>query len=88
MIIITGKAGLIGSTDGPRLRLAVYWRMNHQRSVGKTIERSQGLQITYLEEITYRHNWFDSNEFASPTQALAKNGYGQYQHYLLKETVH
>ena len=51
----------------------------------ETIERRQGLKVSCPEEIAWRQNWIDDVQLERLAQPLAKNGYGQYLHNLLKE---
>jgi glucose-1-phosphate thymidylyltransferase len=44
----------------------------------KTVEDRQGLKIACLEEIAWRMNFINDDQFRALGETLAKNGYGQY----------
>lgn len=52
-----------------------------------TLEARQGLKVACLEEIAYRRGWIDAVQLEKLAQPLLKNGYGQYLHRLVKETI-
>jgi len=53
-----------------------------------TIEKRQGLKVACPEEIAWRQNWVNDEEFEQLAQNYAKTGYGQYLFNLLKEKVY
>ncbi|MBI4741647.1 MAG: glucose-1-phosphate thymidylyltransferase RfbA [Betaproteobacteria bacterium] len=53
----------------------------------ETIEKRQGLKVACPEEIAWRNGWIDDAALEALAQPLAKTGYGQYLHGLLREKV-
>ncbi len=53
----------------------------------ETIEKRQGLKVACPEEIAWRNGWIDDDALEALAQPLAKTGYGQYLHGLLREKV-
>ncbi|MCG3677404.1 glucose-1-phosphate thymidylyltransferase RfbA [Aliarcobacter butzleri] len=51
----------------------------------QTIEHRQGYKIACLEEIAYNNGWITKEKILEIAKPLAKNGYGQYLYYLVKE---
>ncbi len=51
----------------------------------QTIEHRQGLKVCCPEEIAYRRGYINAEQLQKLAAPLAKNGYGQYLHNLLKE---
>ena len=52
-----------------------------------TIENRQGLKVAVPEEIAWRAGWISDAQLEKLAAPLAKSGYGQYLHRLLKEKV-
>ncbi|MBP8278149.1 MAG: glucose-1-phosphate thymidylyltransferase RfbA [Propionivibrio sp.] len=52
-----------------------------------TIENRQGLKVACPEEISWRNGWIDDTQLEKMAVQLAKSGYGQYLHGLLKDRV-
>ena len=52
-----------------------------------TIENRQGLKVACPEEISWRNGWIDDAQLEKMAAQLAKSGYGQYLHGLLKDRV-
>ncbi|XBS69860.1 glucose-1-phosphate thymidylyltransferase RfbA [Acerihabitans sp. KWT182] len=52
-----------------------------------TLESRQGLKVSCPEEIAYKQQWIDDQQLAKLARPLMKNGYGQYLHFLLKEST-
>jgi glucose-1-phosphate thymidylyltransferase len=50
-----------------------------------TLEHRQGLKIACPEEISWRNGFIDDAQLQRLAEPLAKSGYGQYLHNLLKE---
>ena len=44
----------------------------------ETIEKRQGLRVSFPEEIAYFNGWIDADQLRELARPLAKNGYGQY----------
>jgi glucose-1-phosphate thymidylyltransferase len=44
----------------------------------KVVESHEGLMISCLEEISYRHGWIDKKTLEEAAKAYGKSGYGQY----------
>ena len=50
-----------------------------------TIERRQGLNIACPEEIAYRQGFIDAKQLEALAAPIAKSGYGEYLHAILRE---
>lgn len=53
----------------------------------QTIEKRQGLKIACPEEIAYRKGLISAEQLETMASSMSKNGYGQYLHRVLKETL-
>ncbi|KXW56760.1 glucose-1-phosphate thymidylyltransferase RfbA [Ferrovum sp. PN-J185] len=53
----------------------------------QTIEKRQGLKIACPEEIAYRRGLISAEQLEKMANSMSKNGYGQYLHRVLKETL-
>ena len=51
----------------------------------ETIEQRQGLKIACIEEVAYRMKYISKEQINYLSQALLKNGYGQYLMKIIKE---
>ena len=49
-----------------------------------TLQKRQGLQVAYPEEIAFRQGWINAEQLEMLADPLKKNGYGQYLLNLLK----
>ncbi|NYH22325.1 glucose-1-phosphate thymidylyltransferase RfbA [Paraburkholderia bryophila] len=52
-----------------------------------TLQKRQGLMVACPEEIAFRNQWISAEDLATLAKPLAKNGYGQYLHRILQESV-
>ena len=50
-----------------------------------TLQKRQGLMVACPEEIAYRNNWIDAQDFERIASRLSKNSYGQYLKKILQE---
>ncbi len=49
------------------------------------VERRQGLKISCIEEIAWRHGWIDDEQLRRLAEPLVGGGYGQYLNELLRD---
>ena len=52
------------------------------------VEQQQSLMIGCVEEIAWRNGWIDDEALAAHGDALAKSGYGEYLHQVLRDRVY
>ncbi|MFM0692238.1 glucose-1-phosphate thymidylyltransferase RfbA [Paraburkholderia graminis] len=52
-----------------------------------TLQKRQGLMVACPEEIAFRNHWISAEDLEALAKPLAKNGYGEYLHRIIRESV-